>query len=192
MTSTLVPSTMLFLRYDWSQLVRFTNRQTSSRCKVLQHSIWSLLPLKHVCFLMLWGRKTDQIPVQLPAYMYLFRGYLQKLLYRVYLKGVAKVWGWILHTTNMKKSSYHHGPEKSSFPSSDTLFLSDMLIVIAPNFVCEFVVSRLKGWGERGSKVIQHRYLVIHISISSTYRRDQSLLNLWLRLQRKNFSAGVE
>jgi hypothetical protein len=67
-----------------------------------------------------------------------------------------------------------------------------MLIEIVPNVVRDFVVSPPKGKWERGSKVIQHRYLVIHISISTTYRQDQSLLNLLLRLQRQNFSSGVE
>jgi hypothetical protein len=76
------------------------------------------------------------------------------------------------YTLQYEKSSYQLGSEKSSFPSWGTLFLSDMLIVIAPNVVHEFVVSPLKGREELGSKVIQHSYLVIHISISSTYQRD--------------------
>jgi hypothetical protein len=67
-----------------------------------------------------------------------------------------------------------------------------MEIAIAPNVVREFVVSLPKGREKRGSKVIQHGYLVIHISIISTYQRDQSLFNLRLRLQRQNFSAGDE
>jgi hypothetical protein len=47
-------------------------------------------------------------------------------IYRVYLKGVAKVWGWFLHTTNMKKVHINMGPKNPPFRVRALFFLSGM------------------------------------------------------------------
>jgi hypothetical protein len=36
-------------------------------------------------------------------------------IYRVYLKGVAKAWGWFIHTTSMKKVHTNMGAKNPPF-----------------------------------------------------------------------------